>query len=128
MTKELNTVIAPFPVFAGLNAACCRILRNPKEENLQHLADALIVFNESMTLAADINEMEDEPMEDEPGENVTTWRAVFNQKPAGGQPDVAQGGSTRSRGKSCGRVQPETVHVVQGVRWRAVFRLCRDDA
>jgi hypothetical protein len=32
MTKELNTVIVPLPVFAGLNAACCRILRNQTEE------------------------------------------------------------------------------------------------
>jgi hypothetical protein len=63
MIKELNTVIVPFPAFAGLNAACCRALRNQTEENLQYLADALIVFNESMTLAADIDEMEDEPGE-----------------------------------------------------------------
>jgi hypothetical protein len=38
-------------------------IAQPDRRNLQHLADALIAFNESMTLAADIDEMEDEPGE-----------------------------------------------------------------
>ncbi|MDR2166069.1 MAG: hypothetical protein LBO79_10745 [Zoogloeaceae bacterium] len=44
--NEPDAVIVSSAAFTGLHAAVCRVLRQASTKNLQHLADALIAFDE----------------------------------------------------------------------------------